>query len=62
MSRSMCYVVSRHDGFWYAVVGGRDLGRFTRREDAEAFAASVAASHRLPRVTTHARPEVASGH
>lgn len=38
MSRTPCYVVSRGDGFWYAVHGGRDFGRFARRADAEACA------------------------
>lgn len=57
MSRSTCYVVSRHDGYWYAVVGGRDLGRFMQQDAAEAFAATVAASHGLARITIHNRPE-----
>ncbi|SOD89826.1 hypothetical protein [Caenispirillum bisanense] len=51
MSRSTCYVISRHDGFWYAVIGGRDLGRFPQQAAAEEFATAMAASRGLDRIT-----------
>lgn len=59
MSRSTCYVISRHDGFWYAVIGGRDLGRFPQQEAAEEFAAALAASRGAARVTIQARQDTA---
>ncbi|WP_404379959.1 hypothetical protein [Caenispirillum salinarum] len=60
MKNSACYVISRNDGFWYAVVGGRDLGRFQRRGDAEARAHERAEAMGLPGVTVVAPSEPAS--
>lgn len=51
MTRSTCYVLTRADGFWYAVHGGRDLGRFARQADAEACASDRVAALGLPGIT-----------
>lgn len=61
MTRSTCYVISRHDGYWYAVIGGRDLGRFPRQEAAEEFAASVLATRGPGRITIHSPANSAAG-
>lgn len=60
MSRNTCYVISRHDGYWYAVIGGRDMGRFPQQEAAEEFAASMVASRGLGRITIHAPHDAAA--
>lgn len=56
MANSACYVVCRSDGYWYAVVGGRDLGCFPRRRDAEQRARERADAMGLASVTVMPQP------